>query len=352
MNPRNALDANGCPTNLNDQDLERIKVVLEDAFAPTTRTTYGTGLGAFHDYCNLRGIEEGHRSPVNPTVLATFIADCIGTYGGSTIRNYVYGIRAWHIVHGIKWDLDNRELEALFKAGNKLAPKESRKKEKVPWTKEILTTICENLQTNDPRDAATLACLTTAFWGTARLGEVTVPKLDGFNPELHVKVSDVKRDVPDGTGCEQTVLFIPWTKAAREKGETIYWAEQEGAVDPKSALSNHLKINKPSGDSHLFSFQHEGSTRPMTRNIFLTKINKILKDNNLPKLQGHGIRVGSTVEYLLRGIPFDIVKAKGRWQSDAFKCYLRKHAQIIGPHIQKQPIPYDNVIRYSIPPVR
>ena len=67
-------------------------MVLEDAFAPTMQTTYGMGLGVFHDYCNLRGIEEGHHSPVNPTVLATFITDCIGTYSGSTIQNYIYGI--------------------------------------------------------------------------------------------------------------------------------------------------------------------------------------------------------------------------------------------------------------------
>jgi hypothetical protein len=326
--------------------------VLEDAFASSTRTTYGTGLGAFHDYCDLRNIEEEHRAPVDKTVLASFIADCIGTYGGSTIKNYVYGIRAWHIVHGIEWERNSNELDALFKAGNRLAPKESRKKEKKPWLKADLITICKSLKEDDPKDVAILACLTTAFWGTARLGEVTVPNLKSFNPETHVKVSDVKHDVLDRNSLKQTVIFIPWTKAAGEKGEDIFWAEQDGIINPRSALENHLKINNPPKESHLFSFKHDDSMRPMTRHIFLARINKIIKDNNLPHLQGHGIRIGSTLEYLLRGIPFDVVKAKGRWQSDAFKGYLRKHAEIMGPYIQKEPVPYDNVIRYSMPPVR
>lgn len=124
-------------------------------------------------------------------------------------------------------------------------------------------------------------------------------------------------------------IFLPWTKAAKEKGETIFWAKQNGVIDPQATLSNHLRINNPPSDSHLSSFKHQNTMRPMTRSIFLTRINKIVAKNQLTKLPGHGIRIGSTLEYLLRGVPFDVVKAKGRWQSEAFKSYLRKHAQIM-----------------------
>ncbi|KAH9056236.1 hypothetical protein EDB87DRAFT_1540129, partial [Lactarius vividus] len=51
-------------------------------------------------------------------------------------------------------------------------------------------------------------------------------------------------------------------------------------------------------------------------------------------LQGHGIRIGSTLEYLLRGMPFDVMKAKGQWAGDSFLLYLQKHAIIITPYIQ------------------
>ena len=202
------------------------------------------------------------------------------------------------------------------------------------------------------KDAALYACITTAFWGTARLGEVTVPKLGSFDPTKHVKVSDVQHRVRDRNGLKETVIFLPWTKAAREKGEKIFWASQNGIVDPQAALANHLEVNKPPEDGHLFSFKHENTMRPMTRAILLTRVNKIVSEKQLKKLPAHGIRIGSTLEYLLRGVPFDVVKAKGRWQSEAFKGYLRKHAQIMAPYMQRDPTAYDTFVRYAMPPVR
>lgn len=233
-----------------------------------------------------------------------------------------------------------------------MTPKESKAKEKKPWTVEYLESVCSELTLTNPMDAAIHACLTTAFWGTARLGEVTVTKLDGFDPKIHVKVSDVEFDVRDRNNLEETVIFIPWTKAAKEKGEKIFWAKQTGITDPKAAMANHLRINSPMTGDHLFAYEHKGARRPMTRNILLTRINKIVKAKNLEKLPGHGLRIGSTLEYLLRGIPFEVVKAKGRWQSEAFKGYLRRHAQIMAPYMQDQPRTCETLIRYAMPPVR
>ena len=351
-NSRSTLNDNGLPVNIGAIDLARIKEVLDETYAPKTRSTYGTGLLIFHIFCDHKEVDEKHQAPVNPTVLSSFISTLIGTYGGSTIKNYVCSVRAWHIIHGKQWKVNDNEVEALLIASKKMAPKESKRKEKEPWTMEYLTKICKALDPKDPKDAAILACLTTAFWGTARLGEVTVPNLGGFDPAIHVKVSDVKHGVRDRNNLEETTIFIPWTKVAKERGETIFWAKQDGVVDPHTALANHLQVNNPAANNHLFAFKHGDGFRPMTKVIFLTRINKIVSSNGWQKLTGHGIRVGSTLEYLLRGIPFDVVKAKGRWQSDAFKGYLRKHAQIMAPYMQANPTPYETFVRYAMPPVR
>jgi hypothetical protein len=81
--------------------------------------------------------------------------------------------------------------------------------------------------------------------GTVRLGEVTVPHLDGFDPVQHVKVLDVEPVVTDRKSLEEMVIRLPWTKSARERGERIYWVEQRSAVDPLGALQNHLMVNAP-----------------------------------------------------------------------------------------------------------
>ncbi|SJL14243.1 uncharacterized protein ARMOST_17699 [Armillaria ostoyae] len=70
---------------------------------------------------------------------------------------------------------------------------------------------------------------------------------------------------------------------------------------------------------------------------FLTRLHKAFKDTKMEPLQGHGIRIGATLEYLLRGIPFDVIKTIGRWKSNAFTLYLQKHAQILAPYMQANP---------------
>lgn len=348
---RHSLDSSGTPTNLNKRDLDKIREIINEAYAPTTRSSYGTGLYAFHFFCDHKDISEEHRSPVNPTVLASFISTMVGIYGGSTIRNYVYGIRAWHIIHGIPWNTNREEVDALLKAGRRLTPKEAKRAEKKPWTIEYLKTICGALNQEDPRDIAVLACITTAFWGTARLGEVTVPALNKFNPKTHVKVSDVEFGTCDPKGNEVTVIFIPWTKTAGEKGEKIYWAKRNGVVDPQAALEKHLALNKPGNNDHLFSYRDKQGLRPMSRGILLRRLNSITSELKLEKLPGHGIRVGSTLEYLLRGLTFEAVKVKGRWKSDAFKVYLRNHAQVMAELIQERPAIHEAFLRYTIPSI-
>ena len=232
---RRSLDDKGQPTNLEEQDLERIRKVIGESYAPQTRSTYGTSLFIFHLFCNNKDIREEHRAPVEQTVLASFISTLVGTYSGSTIRNYVYGIRAWHIIHGIKWDINNNEIEMLLRAGHKLSPKEARREMKQPWTLDYLTEICRSLKQNKPKDTAVLACLTTAFWGTARLGEVTIKTPNTFDPNMHVKVSNVRYRVLDKNDLEMTVIFIPWTKVAKEKEKT-YSGRNKKAASIRRAL--------------------------------------------------------------------------------------------------------------------
>ena len=258
---------------------------------------------------------------------------------------------AWHITHGITWDINNNRMETLLKADHKLSPKEARRKVKEPWTMDYLTTICQGLKRDKPKDTAILVCLTTVFWGTARLGEVTVKTPKSFNPNTHVKVSDVHYGILDQNKLEVTVIFIPWTKVTKEKGEDIFWARQNSIVDPESALANHIKINIPPPNAHLFTYRYRKGHQPMTPNSFLQRVNKIINKKSLDKQPRHGIRVGLTLKYLLRGVPFPVVKAKGHWQSDAFKGYLHNHAQVMAPYMQAVLGTYETFIANAMPPI-
>ena len=95
----------------------------------------------FHVYCDQKGIPEEECAPARPILVNTFISSLAGTYSGITIDNYVYGVWAWHILHGVRWQMDTAELEALLRAAEKSTPPSSRRKKRVPYTTDFILAV-------------------------------------------------------------------------------------------------------------------------------------------------------------------------------------------------------------------
>jgi hypothetical protein len=278
-----------------------------------------------------------------------FISSCAGFYSGSTLANYVFGIRAWHILHGQPWAMDNNQVKAALDGATNLAPPSSKRPKREPFTLPLIEMLFSKLDPSDPLDASVRACLATSFFTLVRIGEFTVSSLDSFIPSANIKRSDV-RYATDRHGHHVTVFKIPRTKCSRD-GEDVYCAAQPGPINPISELENHFSINNPPADGHLFAYLHSGTHRPLTKRSFLNRINNVATSLGLDPLKGHGVRIGGTLEYLLWGIPFDVVKSMGRWTSDAFTLYLRKHAVIMAPFLQGSPV-LEAFTHYTMPPVR
>ena len=200
-------------------------------------------------------------------------------------------------------------------------------------------------------DAAVFACLTTCFYASARLGEFTMRTLTSFNPNSHITLQHLSYN-QDCNDFKVMVLHLPRTKAAGREGEDVYWASQDGDTDPTTALGNHLWINQPSVVSHLFAYKAMHTRHPLTKSKFLERVGTAALATSLEPLQGHGIRIGSTLEYLLQGVPFNVMKAEGHWAGDSFQLYLRKHAVITAPYIQSSPAVHEAFVQYALPPVR
>ena len=346
---RQATDATGRSVNLSDVDLQRILSVMSHAWVEGTLETYASGLLAWHVYCDSKQIPEEQRAPASPVLIASFLATLAGLFSNKTLHNYVHGVRAWHVLHGASWVMKDDELKTMLKATERLTPTTSKRKKRLPFTPEFMSAIRRNLMLDSPLDAAVFACLTTCFYAAARLGEFTVRRLDAFDPTLHVSPANLS-NAAGRDGDEVTVLHLPRTKTNAE-GEDVYWAKQHGDTDPVSALEHHRQVNRPTNDAHLFAYQHAKGLRPLTKSKFLERIATAARAAGLEPLQGHGIRIGATLEYLLRGVPFEVMKAKGRWASDAFHVYLTKHAQVLAPYMQATPTVHDAFTRYIVPPV-
>ncbi|KAF9228299.1 hypothetical protein BS17DRAFT_773438 [Gyrodon lividus] len=92
--------------------------------------------------------------------------------------------------------------------------------------------------------------------------------------------------------------------------------------------------------------------KPLTKRKFLSVLASALRVAGKPPLHGHDIRIRSTLEYILRNVPFEVVKAKGRWASDTFLVYLHRHAQILAPSLQARPSLHESFLTLTLPPVR
>lgn len=187
-----------------------------------------------------------------------------------------------------------------------------------------------------------------AWYALCRLRELTTKTIKSFDPQKHVKRADVEFDVEDRHHFRATRIFLPCTKVSAA-GESVHWAQQDNQTDPKAALLHHFGINDPQINGHLFAWKHAKGARPLMRNEFLKRISGIVKRAGLGNLKGHGLHIGGTLEYLLHGIPFDVVKSIGRWSSEAFTIYLHKHALILAPYLQESPS-LEGFTRYTMPP--
>jgi hypothetical protein len=157
--------------------------------------------------------------------------------------------------------------------------------------------------------------------------------------------------VQDRNGFPVVNLRIPRTKVSAD-GETVSWSRQEGPTDPEGALANHFLVNDPHLAMHLFAYRHKSGHRPLTKFKFISRLAQAAKAAGEDPLQGHGIRIGSTLEYLLRGVPFEVMKVQGRWASNAFTLYLRKHGQILAPYLQATPTLHQDFLQLTMPNVR
>ena len=71
----------------------------------------------------------------------------------------------------------------------------------------------------------------------------------------------------------------------------------------------------------------------------------------VPWLSVHSLHTGGTLEYLLQGIPFDMVKTMGRWSSNSFQMYLCQHGHILPRYLQVNP-DLASTLHFPLPPLR
>ena len=83
-------------------------------------------------------------------------------------------------------------------------------------------------------------------------------------------------------------------------------------------------------EAPLFSYKLEnGIWNPLSKNVFLTFVNRVWSNAQLHHVFGHSFRIGGAVALLLAGVPPEVVAATGGWTSLSFLLYWRRLEEIL-----------------------
>ncbi|KAJ7071761.1 hypothetical protein B0H15DRAFT_754358, partial [Mycena belliarum] len=299
---------------------EKIQRAMQNAWADSTLDKYGASLEAYFHFCNKEQVSRRQRLPADEFLLCAFAASRAGEVAGGTARGAVAAVKAWHIVNGEQWNGGIR-LRYTLRGVEKLAPSSSKRNERPPVTAAMLDVLDEELDHNDPKDAAVFVTACCAIWGQARLGELLSTAQGSYKQGRIPLGADLK---PPSSRAGSRILRLPYTKTKGKLGEDAMICRQRGRSDPIHAVENHLVVNDIQADLPLFAYRNErGDLKCLTRKKFLERCNEVWARHGFPTHTGHAFRIGGTTELLIAGVSPEVVQAMGRWKSDAFKVYWR-----------------------------
>jgi hypothetical protein len=104
--------------------LADINMVILSAWAPSTSAKYDRAVASFMQFCDANGVPSHLRLPASEFLLCAFTASHLRRTAGSTARNNLSGIHAWHIANNMSYAGHNSlRLSYTLKGVENLRPK-------------------------------------------------------------------------------------------------------------------------------------------------------------------------------------------------------------------------------------
>ena len=162
------------------------------------------------------------------------------------------------------------------------------------------------------------AAFCTAFFGFLRAAEFTSPH-NNFSQQVHSSLDDVsvdKHPIPDA-------VFIRLSRSKTDqfhKGCSIVLAHSDCAICPGAALMSYLQ-RRGNDSGPLFRSVDKS---PLTREKLNSRQQHIMAAAGWQgRFTPHSFRVGAATTAASLGFPDYLIKAPGRWSSEAYQVYIK-----------------------------
>ncbi|KAJ7673116.1 hypothetical protein DFH06DRAFT_1123855 [Mycena polygramma] len=310
---------------------------LLKATTEQTREGYGAGLLRYHQFCDAQRIPEHARLPADHMILSAFVSDWIGKKSGKCLRNWLSGLRLWHLFNDAPWHGDESWLPSLKKAGDR-AGVIFKRPPRGPITKAHMRAFRASLDLTTGFGAAAWSNATSCFWGCRRLGELVIKSATKFSPE-HDTCRETRTSFTICDGHNVLSFHIIWTKTTTILGADCILTQilddhPDADLCPVWAFRNHLEVNdSPPPLTPLFAFRENGVWIPLTKDLFLKVSSAVFLAAGLDHVFGHSYRIGGSLELLLAGVEPEVIMKLGGWTSLCFLIYWRRLETILPQRI-------------------
>ena len=107
------------------------------------------------------------------------------------------------------------------------------------------------------------------------------------------------------------------------KGTHIFLGHTGAAICPVVAVLSYCAVRPSSPITAPLFIQQDGSF--LSRSSFVQEVRSALRSAGIDHslYAGHSFRIGAATTAALAGVPDHLIKALGRWHSDAFQLYTR-----------------------------
>lgn len=243
-----------------------------------------------------------------------------------TLAKYLYALQAWHLFHQKPYPSASQNVVTVMLRASACADATVPPRPRKPAVLlHHLLALYNALNNDDPRDRAVLDCAICAFWGMARLAELTyyqpVGETDHQNSVLG---GDVFQQVGD---LSHVYLMVRGAKTAQPGvPQHILLNYLPNKLCPVRAIRRRLEGVAGPTDS-LFGYTNpDGVRRNLTRSFVVSRCQQVWRRHGWNSITGHSFRVGGASLRAALGVDHQDIKRLGRWTSDCYTLYIRDYS--------------------------
>jgi len=297
-----------------DRLLRERTIAIASAIEPGSASSYSSALNSYINFCSL------HDFPVEPTpdTLSFFAVYMCHHIKPKSVDSYLSGIcnQLEPFFPDVRAHGHHRLVVKTIQGCKKLHP--SAPSRKRPLTRSDLEAVSRHFSSSSSdNDNLFITILFTGFHGLLRLGELVWP--DHKKYKITAKLFFATRF--------NVIKNLPGHKADRFfDGNHVIIQATHWADEPFFPFISYIHARDQHFPCRPELWLKEDGSIP-TKSWFIRCLRRLFPSES--NVGGHALRAGGATALAEAGIPLHIIQAIGRWSSEAFHIYIRRHPTLL-----------------------